>query len=208
MNRHCKCLVMAITLATMTFSMPVKTVDADTGNIKSNKQYIQNRFPIAKTTPMTIKIKPLVYNPDNLNEVSNINSVDIDKMLGDTSMKGLEDAFLNAEKTYGVNALFLIGVVALESGWNTSNRSTNGSNNITSYAVYNKASQGTLFDSKAECIYATARLLKNEYLNSKGQWYKGTSIWDVNKNYCVTNNWASDINSIIHDLIHKANKSN
>jgi beta-N-acetylglucosaminidase len=163
-----------------------------------------------KSTTMIIKKpivnKPIKYNPYDLNVISNLTTEKLHKLLEDTTMKGLENAFIQAEREYGVNALFLVGLVANESGWNTSNRATNGSNNLTGHAVYVSASRGSTFDSKADCIYSTARLIKDDYLNKKGQHYNGESIWDINKKYSETKRWAKDINSIVNGLINKNNK--
>lgn len=44
-------------------------------------------------------------------------------------------AFVEAEKKYGVNAFFMAGIVALESGFATSRRAIED-NNLTGYEVY------------------------------------------------------------------------
>ena len=101
-------------------------------------------------------------------------------MLKGTKLEGIEQALLNAEKEYNVNAIFLTSIVANESGWGTSKRAQT-QNNLTGYAVYHDLSRGTTFSSKDQCIYGTAKLLANNYLNPNGKYYNGTSIYDVNK---------------------------
>ena len=112
----------------------------------------------------------------------------------------------DCEDIYGFNAFFLAALIAQESGWVTSYRAIH-QNNLTGHAVYNNAAAGTTFNSQEESIYNTAKLLRNNYLTKGGSNYHGTSIWNVNTDYCLTldssatdYNWSTNISSIANDF--------
>ena len=112
----------------------------------------------------------------------------------------------DCEDIYGINAFFLAALIAQESGWVTSYRAIH-QNNLTGHAVYNNAAAGTTFNSQEESIYNTAKLLRNNYLTKGGSNYHGTSIWNVNTDYCLTldssatdYNWSTNISSIANDF--------
>ena len=132
---------------------------------------------------------------------------DIQLILKGTKLESLSKAYLNAEKIYKVNSIFLISLSAQESGYGTSRRSVE-QNNITGFTVYGDYAKGTTFNSKSECILETAKLLSEDYLNPKGKFYNGKSIWDINSNYCQDTGfyWANSINSIANTLVKKINK--
>lgn len=124
--------------------------------------------------------------------------------------------FVDCENIYNVNAFFIAAIVAHESGWAKSDRS-NYQNNLTGYAVYSDTATGTTFSSKEECIYATAKLLRNDYLNPNGLYYNGVSVRGVNTRYCLGKDrrttdygWSVSISSIangFNDYYHNNIKS-
>lgn len=149
------------------------------------------------------------YNPYDLTVTSNVSKAQLDYVLKDTSLSGLEWAFIESEQKYGVNALFLVGLVANESGWGESQRAQT-QNNMTGYAVYNNYSRGVTFNSKEESILETARLISEDYLDPNGQHHNGCSLWQVNIKYSQNDGqpneeWSRVINSITNDLINKIN---
>lgn len=165
-----------------------------------------------KTDKLNSMMKNISYNPYDISNKSNATIYHLRKAFEGTEMSGLENAFVKAEEEYGINAMFLAGLVANESGWNESQRAKDGSNNITGHAVFNDLSRGSYFNSKEECILSTAKLLKNHYINPKGKYYNGNDIWGINKMYSINKDksinwkWSKDINSIAVDLKNKANK--
>lgn len=144
-------------------------------------------------------------NSYNILEVSNIKSEELWYLLADTKLVDCAWGIAEAEKIYGINALALTGIVALESGWGTSSRAIND-NNLTGYAVYNDSSIGRRFKDKNECVLETARLLKEDYLSADGKYYNGLSLYDVNKRYCTSSDWASKVSKIANDLLREYNE--
>lgn len=153
--------------------------------------------------------KDISYDPYDLTVISNVTKAQLEYALKGTSLSGLEGAFIASEKEYGVNAMFLVGLVANESGWGESERAQT-QNNLTGYAVYHNYSRGATFNSKEESILETARLLSEDYLNPNGEHYNGYSLWQVNIKYSQKDgqpneDWSSVINSITNDLVTKIN---
>lgn len=146
------------------------------------------------------------FNKSNLKSKSGVDAKRLNKVLEGTGLAGLGSTYVDAEKTYGVNAIFLTALTAQESGWGNSNRART-QNNLSGYAVYSDTSSGKSFSSKSASIYATAKLLANDYLSTEGKHYKGTDIISVNKTYCPVGgyDWANKITSISNDLVQKIN---
>ena len=144
-------------------------------------------------------------NLDNVLEISNINADELSQvftLMNKPEMCELSTALVDAEKTYGINALFLASLVANETAYNTSYRAIN-QNNVSGYAVYNSSVEGTYFNSKYECIMKTAKWLKDEYLSPDGAHFYGYTTRCVNIDYCLTEdssasdyNWSRIINNI------------
>ncbi len=96
---------------------------------------------------------------------------------------GLEEEFIEAEKLYGVNAVFLVSIAALESAWGTLNFRTNN------MFGYGQASYAT----KADNIYAVAEGLGGYYLTPGGSLYYGTSIDAVHTKYATSSTWDDKV---------------
>lgn len=164
----------------------------------SNKKFNEN----SNEQIVNLSQKDIHYNSENLLEPSNLNVEILKMLLKGTGLAGLEQDYIDAEKEYGVNALFLVGLSALESGWGTSKRAIYD-NNLTGFGVYSDNSIGINDNSKRDNIFRTANCLKKNYLTVGGICYKGLSIKSVNISYCVNMSWADNINRIILNLIKK-----
>lgn len=148
------------------------------------------------------------FNPYNLREVSGITADELDQVFilkEAPEMCKLTQAIVDAEALYKVNALFLAGLVAQESGWGK--KPAGNGTNYTGYAVYSSYHEGAQFDSVYQNIIDTAELISNSYLDPNGPYYNGVSIWDVNTRYCLYNdmqttdyNWSESISRIAYDF--------
>lgn len=85
------------------------------------------------------RIEGVTYLRENVKVISGITEEEMKEVLlktkGSKTMMHLANAFVDAEKKYGVNAFFMAGIVALESGFATSRRALED-NNLTGYEVY------------------------------------------------------------------------
>ncbi len=125
--------------------------------------------------------------------VSQIMQMDVSKPSGVTlsdlkqvsrgAFVGLEEAFLKAEKDYGINCLFVMAIAAHESANGTMCYKPN---NMFGYG-------GISFDSKAECIDVVSKGLARNYLSPSGSLYCGKTISSVNKKYAASTTWDDKV---------------
>ena len=149
------------------------------------------------------RIKSVNFNEYNLLEVSNIKAEELYEILPE-SMKHLAWAIVDTENIYGVSSLFTTSIIALESSWATSRRAME-ENNLSGMAVYGDESVGIIYSSQVECVYDTARQLKENYLSPDGMFHNGYSTYDVNIKYCASKDWYLKVNQIAYELLEKYN---
>ena len=154
---------------------------------------------VAEEKARLAALKP-TFNTYDVTKPSHVTSEDFYRILSQTRMVDVAWVFPYAEKNYGINALFLAGLVALESGWGTSNRAVYH-NNMTGYNIKSDSDIYT-FESRADSILTTAELLATHYIPQNGKYHQGVSIWDINKSYCASSDWADKIHAIAKKLLH------
>lgn len=134
---------------------------------------------------------------------SNATSEDINKMLEGTKLYGLGDALVEAEKTYGVNALYMMGLAALESGYGTSRFAIERNNLYGWNAVDSNPDKAKFFDSKEQATLFVASRLKQNYLSENGRYFEGYSARAVDVHYCTDKAHADKIINIVNSLVEK-----
>lgn len=159
---------------------------------ESNKQYKLSRSCDEVLLPH--------YNSNNLTELSNLTQEQIHTMLEGTRLQCLSAYYYEYEKIYKVNALFIMSLTSLESGYGTS-KLARTHNNLAGY----RGSKGwTYFDSWHDCLNEVYRLISQEYLSPNGKFYSGLDIKSINSKYCGnTYQWSTDINSIAHKYLKR-----
>ncbi len=106
----------------------------------------------------------------------------------------LAGEFVAAEEKYGVNAVFLAGLAALESGWG---RHCFRPNN---FFGWGKKS----FDTPAEGIDFVAEKIAAYYLSKDGKYYHGVSLSGVNVSYNGSKAWTEKVGGIMQNISKKA----
>jgi Beta- N-acetylglucosaminidase len=147
--------------------------------------------------------KACYYDLDDLSKSSNISVKRAYELLKDTSYQTWEMAekFVEAEHySTPVNAVFAISITRHESYHGYSDLAKNR-NNITSWR--NSDGSWRYFDSKLECVDKTENMISSEYLNPKGLFFNGKSIYGVGKDYCEGNTWAGYIQDMMHYITTK-----
>lgn len=133
------------------------------------------------------RVEGVTYLRENVTVISGITEEEMKEVLinttGSKTMTHLANAFVEAEKKYDVNAFFMAGIVALESGFATSRRALED-NNLTGYEVYSDSSEGRLFSSHQESVLHTARHLSKNYLKEDAMYYNGLSVDAIQLMYC------------------------
>lgn len=106
-------------------------------------------------------------------------------------LKDLAQYFIEAEKLYGVNALYLASISALESGWG---RYQFKDNNIFGFGSKS-------FESEVECIDYVASFLSSNYLDESGKYYSGGStLYHVNLHYNGSDFWYDNVTMIADNI--------
>lgn len=109
-------------------------------------------------------------------------------------LKGMGGVFAQAEQRYQVNALLLLGICVIESGWADSH--------LARY-YHNLAGLGgsgafMRFESNAACVDYLARLLSERYLNPDSSFYHGDTISAISVTYCSNSyHWTNNISRFI-----------
>lgn len=163
------------------------------------KQEVEEVVEIKEEVKKEVKdVKTPHFNPNNLLEKSNLTRDDAYRMLKGSKLQSVSSHYIYAEETYGVNAIFLMGLTSLESGHGTSNIAINN-NNIG--GVRKGSGEYSSFSSWEGCISYIANLISKYYLKDDATYFSGRSIWDVNENYCENSDWADKIVSISKGLM-------
>lgn len=148
------------------------------------------------------EIKEVSFNEWNVLSSSYVTENKLKRILNNTALSGLEASYVESEKKYGVNAIFLLAITIEESGWGTS-YIANKNNNI---CGIKSGGKWRYFSSKEECIDYQANLLKNQYLTKGGRYYNGVSVEAVNIFYCEGNKWSSKIIALANEIVNKINR--
>lgn len=160
--------------------------------IKKNKKIMQLEEKIKN-----FEFKSVNFNPNDVTQLTDIKPRQLEILFKSNStyknLIGLEQAFVDAEKQYGVNAIFLLGIVSQESGFASSRRAVE-ENNLTGYAIYQNSSKKA-FNSQYESVMATAKLLRDNYIEGRNI----KDIENINEIYCPNDNykWSNNIQRII-----------
>lgn len=133
-----------------------------------------------------------VFDASDATVPSHVDEKNMKRILSGTLLEQYADVYVDIEKDYGVNAIVICAISALESGWGTSRRAIED-HNYTGFGVYSPDAQGKNASSGEENLRMTAAHLAKEYLTEDGTYYNGKSIEDINKKYCVGDTWGPKV---------------
>lgn len=114
------------------------------------------------------------------------------------------DVFIECEKKYGVNAILLASLAALESGWARSDIAVD-KNNLFGW----KQSNGDYasFESKEQCILEVAEAISEKYLSETGEYYTGdTLIENVAEYYSPSKEWIDLLKEVANGITERCEK--
>ena len=128
----------------------------------------------------------------DLSRPSGLSAGDFEALMPE-AFQGYGGIFYDSEQNYGINGIFLLAVIRLESGNGESWLSQN-SNNVAG----NKGEDGYLsFDVLSEGIVYAASNLGENYLREDGKFYSGGTLEDIARVYCPGGNWASQVKNLM-----------
>ena len=146
-------------------------------------------------------VGPLFTEDTDLTLPSGENAATIDSFLAGTALSGLGAAYMQAEKTYGVSARYLVAHSIEESGWGTS-PIAQSDNNLFGYGADDSdpAGDASRFSSFAACILYVAQQVQQKYLTPGGEYYHGPTLRGMNVDYASDPLWASKIAAIARTI--------
>jgi beta-N-acetylglucosaminidase len=118
-------------------------------------------------------------------------------------MEGVGQYFINAQNTYGTNAVYLLAHAALETGWGTSYLALNKTNWF-GYGAYDGDAEGYggTFPSSEYAIMFEAWEIRHNYLTPGASNYKSSpTLTGMNGNYASDPNWASSVGEIMNEYV-------
>ncbi len=134
-------------------------------------------------------------------------AADLNKYLkGKGVLEGQGQAFIDAQKRYGISASALVGIAMNESAGGTS-KNARQKNNVGGVRVAGSTTFKT-YSSVSECISDMARFLKSGYVNNSGR--SLTKLYQINAKYCPTADptdhdnlnalWARNVNKYASEV--------
>jgi len=168
---------------------------------------------IASASP-SVRPQPAILKPAEGNDAgepaplsrkvksdSGLTEADIALLLEGTALEGhgLEEAILGIEEEYGINALFTIAVMKLESGNGKSKLAREKNNLFGLNATGGSNSKAYRFETKSDSVYKFGKIIAKSYLD-KGY----STIEKVGKKYCPANpEWATLVENIMKRDLRK-----
>jgi beta-N-acetylglucosaminidase/uncharacterized protein YgiM (DUF1202 family) len=139
--------------------------------------------------------------PSDLTVQDIINFLNKKGYSGDNILKMNAGVFIEAEKTYGVNATYLFAHAVLESGYGQSNLSK-FKNNVYGFGAYDVCpfTCAYYFPSVKDSINYVAYYVKKNYLSSDGAYFEGFDLNAMNVHYPTDQNWKYKIANIMQEL--------
>ena len=195
-----KRMKIALVLLFIAYSFVMNTSNIN-GSMKTTLSQ-KNEGVQEKVETVAVKNFELTVNTD-LTVPSNVEAEDIDKMLSDTALEGLGASFVQAEKDWNVNALYMMGLACLESGYGESNFAKERNNLYGWNAVDSNPEKASSFSSKEEATLFVAENLAKNYLSEEGAYYEGKTARNIDVHYCTDKKHADKICSIVSSLREK-----
>lgn len=149
---------------------------------------IKNRFLFKNLT------EPTNYSADELNRVYSMMNIRNSRLAGKGAI------FKEAEKRYGVNALYLMAHSALESAWGRS-QIANDKNNFFGIAAYDNSPYDSAkkFDDVDKGILGAAKWIRENYID-RGRDHLGNKATGMNVRYASDPYWGEKIASIMMNI--------
>ena len=149
---------------------------------------IKNRFLFKNLT------EPTNYNADELNRVYSMMNIRNSRLAGKGAI------FKEAEKRYGVNALYLMAHSALESAWGRS-QIANDKNNFFGIAAYDTSPYDSAkkFDDVDKGILGATNWIRENYID-RGRNHLGNKATGMNVRYASDPYWGEKIASIMMNI--------
>lgn len=158
------------------------------------QENIKKEQEVLKKLEETRIVRNPIFDFNNVRVKSGLNKKSLELIIkgnkvgnaGKFLLLPLAETIIQCEKEYGINALFLLGIISQESGYGTSYLARSYNNLM---GILKANGSPMYFDSQQECVEYMAKVLDREYLTKGGDYYSSSnSIYSINKYYCVKRN--------------------
>lgn len=114
------------------------------------------------------------------------------------------DLFVECEDQYGVNAVLMASLAALESGWARSDLAAD-KNNLFGWKL--NSGEYEAFESKEQCILEVAEAISENYLSETGVYYTGDTLIDnVAQYYSPSEEWIELLKEVADGITERCEK--
>lgn len=180
-----------------------KTEEKESESVKTKPYGGDFMLKLAKTEePKTQKREPYQWN--DWSDVRKPSGITVEELHNAMyyDENNYAPFYIEAEKKYGINAIFLYAIAQNESQ-NGRSKVAILCKNLFGWTYYDENLGYQVyfsFDSVETCIDYVARALSEHYLNDQGQCFEGYSIEAVNVHYNGTPHWA-ELTREIADMV-------
>lgn len=141
----------------------------------------------------------------DINSYSNLTEDDINKLIEDyPNLNGIADDIFYVENEHGINAIFVLAVASLESGYGET-RIARDKNNLFGLGAYDETpyQSAITFDSRGESVRYFGDLISDHYIK-----YGRTSASEIGRKYCSSDSWARKIVTMMNIYSDKLDGKN
>jgi beta-N-acetylglucosaminidase len=138
---------------------------------------------------VTDKVKNVTMD---LQTPTNLTASEIALMTAGSELEGIEDAVVEIEERYGINALFTVSLAMLESGHGTSWLARNRNNLFGICAYDSDVNAASSFATKSDCVRYWGKLIHDEYFA-----YGRTTLESINAIYASSGSWAYKVGNLM-----------
>lgn len=183
----------------LVFSVSVNCIAAPKNEISNDKDSSTTMIIDRRVKLPSTSIDSMINDSTDSYDMKTISGLTVEQLEVGLlyNLKDYAVYFIKAEEDYGINALYLASISALESGWG---RYEFKDNNIFGFG-------NMTFNHESECIDYVASFLSEYYLSEDSLYYSGgTTVYHVNIYYNGSDFWYDNVTSIADSILNRIQK--
>lgn len=152
--------------------------------------------------PQEITYESLRMDEHDVTTPSNASEELLNLAIEGTNLENFGYAYIEAEKVYGINAIYLLSLTIWESGWGESPLAVK-KNNVSGFMAYdlNPYDSAKSYSCKSESIMDTAKLISRGYVSNGRR-----SISAIGDIYASDENWSDGVKSVSKTVLKRIEK--
>ena len=173
------------------------------GDYKIDAQYNFYRLEGGSRVPTGINFYFLAHNPYATLPLerpapdfvtADYLAAEVRRIRADSPFVNIAGGFMEAQRAWGLNAIYLVAHAAHESAWGTS-KIARDKNNILGFMAYDSSPylSAATFRSMEECALYVGGYIRKAYLSEGGAYFYGRHLVSMNEKYATDPMWAIKI---------------